>query len=209
MAKQSNARRFGIDFGFGAMAKSAKTLWKPLLLAAPLIGTALLLATGTQAQTSASTTPPTQTADTARVAPNPAPDAARKKGPKGRSGSDAQGSTEVPAPDTAPAEGRRKEGPKGDHGSDHQGQTAVTPAPGIEPATRRKEGPKGAGESGRMEATPAPETQPNGRRKGPRGAGSSDHQGRTSATPLIIGALGAATALALVVSGGNDRPSSP
>lgn len=44
------------------------------------------------------------------------------------------------------------------------------------------------------------------RRKGPKGDG--DH-GRTPTTPLIIGALGAAAALALVVSGGNDRPASP
>jgi hypothetical protein len=54
-----------------------------------------------------------------------------------------------------------------------------------------------------------PENQPAGRRKGPKPRTSSDHQGRTSATPLIIGAVGAATLLALVVSGGNDRPASP
>jgi hypothetical protein len=200
MAKQSNARRFGIDFGFGATAKSAKTLWKPLLVAAPLIGTALLLATGTQAQTSASTTPPAQTADTATVAPNPAPDAARKKGPKGRSDS---GRTEAALePDSAPAEERRREGPKGDSGS---GRTEV-PAPDSTPAEGRREGPKGAVGHGRTEA-PAPDTQPTGRRReGPKG--DVDH-GRTSTTPLIIGALGAATVLALVVSSGNDRPASP
>ncbi len=180
MAKQSNARRFGIDFGFGAMAESAKTLWKPLLVAAPLIGTALLLATGTQAQTSGSTTPPTQAADTATIAPNPAPAAARRRGrgPKEKMGEEV-GRTVSPTTTTDPAApaqttgpvatidapdaGRRK-GPKRRPGSDAQGSTEV-PAPDSAPAEeRRREGPNGDGESGRTEA-PAPDTQPAGRRR--------------------------------------------
>jgi hypothetical protein len=140
------------------------------------------------------------------VAPIDAPDAARRGGPKG-GGRDKElvGITATPAVDVAPAEGRRKEGPKGDSGS---GRTAA-PATDTQPAARRKEGPKGAGSSdaqGRTEATPAPDAQPAGRRKGPKG---DVGHGRTSTTPLIIGALSAAAVLALVVSSGNDRPASP
>jgi hypothetical protein len=137
------------------------------------------------------------------VASDAPPEARRKEGPKGAVG---HGRTEAtPAPDAAPAEGRRRKGPKGDSGS---GRTAA-PATDTQPAARRKEGPKGAGSSdaqGRTEATPAPDAQPAGRRKGPKG--DVDH-GRTSTTPLIIGALSAAAVLALVVSSGNDRPASP
>jgi hypothetical protein len=205
-------------------------LWKSALVIAPLAATALFLASGTQAQTSDSTAQPNPPTASTTVAPIDAPDAARRggpkgggrdkelvgitaapavdvapvegrrKGPKGRSDS---GRTEAsPAPDTRPAE-RRKEGPKGD--VDH-GRIEATPAPDTAPVEGRRQGPKGDGESGRTEATPAPETQPTARRKGPKPR--TDH-GITNATPLIIGALGAATALALVVSSGNDRPASP
>ena len=236
------------------------TLWKSALVIAPLAGAALFIATGTSAQTSGGATQPNPTTASTTVAPKPAPDAARRGGPKG-GGRDKidTGLTESPASNDTPVEARRK-GPKGDSGSDAQGRTSSTPptaeerrregpkgdgghgrtetpAPDTQPIGRRREGPKGAGESGRAEATsapdiapveerqkgpkgdsasdhdsrtatpPAPDTQPTGRRrKGPKG--DVDH-GRTATTPLIIGALGAATVLALVVSSGNDRPASP
>lgn len=159
--------------------------------------------TGRTAAPDTSTDPATPTQKGATVAPIDAPDAARKEGPKGRSDS---GRTEAaPEPDSAPVEERRREGPKGDGGS---GRTEA-PAPDTQPDGRRKEGPKGTSGSdhdGRTEAPPAPDTQPTGRRKGPKG--DVDH-GRTSTTPLIIGALGTAAVLALVISSGNDRPASP
>lgn len=235
----------GEQSGKGLWMQAA--LWKSALVIAPLAGTALFLASGTQAQTSGSTTPPSQSADTATVVPKPAPVAARSKGPKLRDKVDrvtgpspttdpatpAQtatpvapidapdaarrggpkgggrdkidtGRTTAATPSDAPVEDRRKEGPKGD--VDH-GRTDATPAPDSAPVEeRRRVGPKGAGESGRIEAPPAPDTQPAGRGAKPKGAGG---HGRTATTPLIIGALGAATVLALVVSSGNERPASP
>jgi hypothetical protein len=155
---------------------------------------------------SPTTDPATPTQTTAPVAPIDAPDAARKEGPKGAGSSDAQGRTDAPAPASTPSDERRREGPKG---AGESGRTEATPAPQTQPAGQRKEGPKGAEGSGRTSATPAPDTQPAERRKGPKGDVGSDHQGRTNATPLIIGALSAATSLALVVSGGNDRRASP
>lgn len=58
MAIQHEKGRFALKNALSAMAESAASFAKPLLVAAPLIGTALFLASGTQAQTSASTTPP-------------------------------------------------------------------------------------------------------------------------------------------------------
>lgn len=151
----------------------------------------------------ATTDPATPAQTGAPVAPIDAPDAARRGGPKG-GGRDKilVGRTEAPAPDSTPVEGRRREGPKGDEGS---GRTAPTPAPDTQPTGRRK-GPKGDGDHGRTATTPAPDAQPAGRGAKPKGAGS---HGRTATTPLLIGALSAAAVLALVVSGGNDRPTSP
>jgi hypothetical protein len=191
-------------------------LWKSALVIAPLAATALFLASGTQAQTSGSTAPPNPPAASTTVMPKPAPVAARSKGPKLR---DKVDRVTGPSPTTDPAtptqtatpvapidapDAARKKGPKGRSGS---GRTEAAPEPDSAPVEeRRREGPKGDGESGRTEA-PEPDTQPAGRRReGPKG--DVDH-GRTATTPLIIGALSAATVLALVVSGGNDRPASP
>ena len=223
------------------------TFWKSALLIAPLAGTALFITTGTNAQTSGSTSPPNPPAVSTTVVPKPAPVAARSKGPKLRDKVDrvtgpspttdpatpAQtatpvapidapdaarrggpkgggrdkidtGRTTAATPSDAPVEDRRKEGPKGD--VDH-GRTDATPAPDSAPVEEpRRVGPKGAGESGRIEAPPAPDTQPAGRGAKPKGAGG---HGRTATTPLIIGALGAAAVLVVVVSRGNDRPASP
>jgi hypothetical protein len=127
----------------------------------------------------ATTDPATPTQTTAPVAPIDAPEAARTGRPKEKEKEATNDSVENLTPATEPV---------------------------AQPTERRREGPKGDGSHGRTE-TPAPDTQPAGRRReGPKG--DVDH-GRTSTTPLIIGALGAATVLALVVSSGNDRPASP
>jgi hypothetical protein len=199
-------------------------LWKSALVIAPLAATALFLASGTQAQTSGSTAPLNPPAASTTVMPKPAPVAARSKGPKLR---DKVDRVTGPSPITDPAtptqtatpvaridapDAARRGGPKGGGRDKEDVGRTEAPAPDAQPAARRKEGPKGDGSSdaagGRTE-TPTSDTQPAARRKGPKPRTSSDHQGRTSATPLIIGALGAATALALVVSSGNDRPASP
>ena len=205
-----------------AASLARSSIWKSAIVIAPLAATALFIASGTQAQASGSTAPPTQPTDATTVAPKPAPVAARKRrGPKektkelvGRAASPttttdpatpAQTGTPV-APIDAPDAARRG-GPKGG-GRDKilVGRTEA-PAPDSTPVEgRRREGPKGDEGSGRTAPTPAPDTQPTGRRKGPKG--DVDH-GRTATTPLLIGALSAAAVLALVVSGGNDRPASP
>jgi hypothetical protein len=213
MGFNSEKSRTVLKNAVGFMTASATSFARPLLVAAPLVATALFFATGTNAQTSGSAAMPNPPAAATTVVPIDAPAAASRKGPKGAHSSDHQGRavapattdpavTPTPEPEAAP-QGRRK-GPKGRSGS---GRTEAAPEPDSAPVEeRRREGPKGDGESGRTEA-PAPDTQPAGRRReGPKGA--VDH-GRTSTTPLIIGALGTAAVLALVISSGNDRPASP
>lgn len=249
MGIQQEKGGFALSCAIGTLKQSVASFWKPLLVAAPLIGTALFFASGTQAQTSGSASPSTTTStsgpvapietaaaarrkgpkikektatDTSRVAsPSPteptistpvapidAPEAARRKGPKEKV-KEISTRVESPAPATEPVaqpEAARAGRPKIKEG--HQTPLRVgdpatqTPAP----TEKRREGPKGDEGSGRTAPTPAPDTQPTGRRKGPKGDGS---HGRTATTPLIIGALSAAAILALVVSGGNDRPASP
>jgi hypothetical protein len=207
----------------GFMTASATSFARPLLVAAPLVATALFFASGTNAQTSEGTPPPSGTTASTTITPRPAPAAARKEGPKlrdkhlrqGRSVAPATTDPATPTQTTAPVApidapeaartGRPKEKEKEATNDSVENLTPAT-EPVAQPTERRREGPKGDGSHGRTE-TPAPDTQPAGRRReGPKG--DVDH-GRTSTTPLIIGALGAATVLALVVSSGNDRPASP
>ncbi len=201
------------------------SLWKSALVIAPLAGAALFIATGTSAQTSGSTAPPNQPAASTTVAPKPAPDAARRgRGPKektkilvGRTAApDTPADPATPAQTVSPVapidapDAARRGGPKGGGRDKEDTGRTETPAPNDAPADeRRKEGPKGDSGSdaqGRVSTTPAPDTQPAGRGTKPKGA--VDH-GRTATTPLIIGTLGTAAVLALVVSSGNDRPASP
>jgi hypothetical protein len=240
MAMQQEKRLFALKNAFGALTESVAFFWKPMIVAAPLIGTALLFASGTFAQTSGGVAPtasaslsgpvaPIETAaaarrkgpkvkvkeamDTSRVANPPTttepvaqPETARTGRPKERDPTPTNDRVAIPPTTTEPVAqpAERREGPKGAGSSDAQGLT--TPPTDAQPTERRRNGPKDDGGHGRTE-TPAPDTQPAGRRReGPKGA--VDH-GRTSTTPLIIGALGAATVLALVVSSGNDRPASP
>jgi hypothetical protein len=231
MAIQQENRRFTLKGTIGALTESVASFWKPMFVAAPLIGTALFLASGTQAQTSGSATPSAPTSASEPVTPIASPEAARRKGPKikVKEAMDTSRVANPPAttdpvtaaqtgapvaPIDAPDAARRK-GPKikvKTPTNDSVAEPAPATEPVAQPTERRRKGPKERDDdlhdTSRIE-TPAPENQPAGRHKGPKPRTSSDHQGRTSATPLIIGALGAATALALVVSSGNDRPASP
>ena len=197
------------------------SFWKSAIVIAPMAATALFFASGTQAQASGSTAPPNTPAASRTVAPKPAPVAARSKGPKLRDKVDrvtgpspttdpatpAQTATPVApidAPDAART-GRPRIKTKTAEDTGRAANPPTTTDPVAQPTERRREGPKGDGESGRTE-TPAPDTQPAGRQKGPKR--KAEH-GRTSTAPLIIGALGAAAVLAVVVSSGNDRPVSP
>ena len=219
MAIQQEKGGFALSSAISVVAESVTAFWKPMLVAAPLIGTALFFASGTNAQTSGNAVPSPTTAANGQVAPIETAAAARRKGPKIKekeatndrvANSSATGApaADVPiAPIRAP-EAARTGRPKE---RDKEISTRVEePAPATEPVAqsteRRREGPKGDEGSGRTAPSPAPDTQPTGRRKGPKGDGSHD---RTATTPLLIGALGAAAILALVVSGGNDRPASP
>ena len=198
--------------------------WKSAVVIAPLAAAALFLASGTQAQTSGNVAP----SASGPVAPIEIAAAARRKGPKIKEKeatndrvanppattdpvTPAQTGTPVApigAPDAART-GRPKIKTKTAEDTGRAANPPTTTEPVDQPTERRRKGPKGDSGSdhqGRTE-TPAPDTQPTGRRrKGPKGASDS---GRTSTTPLIIGALGAAAILAVVVSSGNDRPASP
>ena len=225
MAIQQENGRFTLKSAIVVLTKSLASYWKPMIVAAPLIGAALFLATGTSAQTSGSTAPPNQSIDATAVAPKPAPDAARRgRGPKEKTKIDT-GRTANPTTTTDPTAdapvapiaapeaartGRPKIRDKTPMDTSREVSPPTTTEPVDQPTERRRKGPKGDTSSdaagGRTE-TPAPDTEPVERRKGKGPKGDGGH-GRT-ATPLIIGALGAATVLALVVSSGNDRPSSP
>ena len=100
MAIQQENVRFTLKSVIAATAESLASLWKPLLVAAPLLGTALFFASGAHAQTGSSTAPPNQTTEATTVAPKPAPDAARRgRGPKSKTAEDT-GRAAVPASTT-------------------------------------------------------------------------------------------------------------
>jgi hypothetical protein len=162
------------------------SIWKSAIVIAPLAATALFLASATQAQTSGNTTPPSQAADTATVAPNPAPAAARRKGrgPKEKMGEEV-GRTATPTTTTDPTT---------------PAQTGATVAPIDAPDAARRGGPKGGGRDKEMTGrTAAPDTSPDpatptqkgatvapidapdaARKEGPKGRSDS---GRTEAAP--------------------------
>jgi hypothetical protein len=189
MAIQQEKGGFVLRSAIGALTESLVSFWKPMLVAAPLIGTVLFLASGTQAQTSSSPAPSASTTANGPVAPIASPEAARRKGPKEKrkeaTARVANPSTpgvpaaDVPiapidAPDAART-GRPKERDPTPT-NDSVASPPVTTEPVAQPTERRREGPKGDGSHGRTE-TPAPDTQPAGRRKkGPKG--DVDH-GRT------------------------------
>jgi hypothetical protein len=77
MAMQQDKGHFALKDAIGALAESAASFWKPMLVAAPLIGAALFFATGSHAQTSGSAAPAGTTAATGPITPIAAPEAAR------------------------------------------------------------------------------------------------------------------------------------
>ncbi len=185
MAIQQENVRFTLKSVIAAAAKSLASLWKPALVAAPLLGTALFFAAGTHAQTSSNTAPPATEATT--VAPIDAPAAARRgRGPKEKTkelvGRAAGPSTTTDTATTAQATGpvapidtpdAARTGRPKERDKEATGRVASPPAttePVAQPTERRREGPKGDGDHGRTE-TPAPDSTPaEGRREGPKGA---------------------------------------
>ena len=228
MTIQQENERFTLKSAIGAIGESLAPFWKPMIVAAPLIGTALFFASGTNAQTSGNAVPSPTAAASGPVAPIAAPEAARTGRPKikekmatGRVASPpttTEPTADAPVAPIAAPEAARTGRPKIRDKTPTNDSVASPPAttePVAQPTERRRRGPKvrddGVHSTSRTGTpttqTPAPDTQPAGRRReGPKG--DVDH-GRTSTTPLIIGALGAATILAVVVSSGNDRPASP
>lgn len=238
MAIQQETRRFTLKNAIGTLAESISSHWKPALVTAPMVGAALFLASGTQAQTSGSATPTVTTSANGPVAPIAAPEAARTGRPKIKTKTATNDRVANPTPAGGPAAdapvapiaspeaartGRPKERDK--EVSTRVAYPTPTADPVAQPTERRRRGPKERDDSvstrtGRPKErdptptndrvanpTPAPATEPSGRRReGPKG---DVGHGRTSTTPLIIGALGAAAVLAVVVSSGNDRPASP
>lgn len=184
MTIQQEKDRFAWKGAMSPVTAATALLSKPLLATAPLVGIALFLASGTQAQTSGKAASPNQPAESTMIVPKPADDAARRGGPKGGgrdkilTNSSAQpltntnptNETKAVVPNEPPAEKRRK-GPKGRPSSDNDGST-VTPSPNDTPTAVRRKGPKGDGGSGRTETPPAPDTQP--------AAGGTKPKGRPS-----------------------------
>ena len=236
MAIQQENGRFTFKNAIGTLVESVSAIWKPAFVAAPLIGTALFFASGTQAQTSGSAVASPAPAANGTVAPITSPDAARRKGPKVKTKTATNDRVANPTPAAGPAadapvapiaspEAARTGRPK-IRDKEATGRVASPPAttePVVQPEAARTGRPKvrdntpmdtsRTGRPKERDPTPTndrvanPTTEPTGRRReGPKGDGG---HGRTSTTPLIIGALGAAAVLALVVSSGNDRPASP
>jgi hypothetical protein len=183
MAMQQEKGGFALRSAIEALTESVASFWKPMLVAAPLIGTALFFASGTQAQTSSSPAPSASTTANGPVAPIAAPEAARTGRPKIKTKTpmdtsrvaNPSAATEPVAPIDTPEAARRK-GPKikVKEISTRVGEPAPVTEPVAQPTERRREGPKGDGSHGRTE-TPAPDTQPAGRRReGPNN--TADHR---------------------------------
>ena len=221
MAIQQENGRFTLKNAFGVLRESLVSHWKPMIVAAPLFGTALFFASGTQAQTSGGAPSPAPTAN-GTVAPIASPEAARRKGPKVKV-KDATARVANPTPIGEPTadapvapiaspEAARTGRPKirdkevSTRGANPATTTEPVATPEAERTGRPKERDPTPTNDRVADPTPTPEAERTGRGAKPKGAG--DH-GRTSTTPLIIGALGAAAVFALVVSSGNDRPASP
>jgi hypothetical protein len=82
MAIQQEKGGVALRSAIGALTESVASFWKPMFVAAPLIGTALFFASGTNAKTSGNAVPSPTTAANGPVAPIETAAAARRKGPK-------------------------------------------------------------------------------------------------------------------------------
>jgi hypothetical protein len=238
MAIQQETGGFALRSTIGALTESVASHWKPLLVAAPLIGTALFLASGTQAQTSSSPAPSASTTANGPVAPIASPEAARRKGPKEKrkeaTARVANPSTpgvpaaDVPiapidAPDAART-GRPKEKEK-EATNDSVASPAATTEPVAPPTERRRRGPKvrddpvrDTSRTGRPKERdkPASDTSRTGRPKERDDDVSTSTKRSSATTPsrgsnLLLPALGGAAAIAAIIAAtsGNDRPASP
>jgi hypothetical protein len=228
MAIKQENRRFTLKGTIGALAESVAALWKPMFVAAPLIGTALFLASGTQAQTSGSAAPSTSASASGPVTPIASPEAARRKGPKVKV-KEAMDTSRVAnppattdpvtaaqtgapvAPIDAPDAAQRK-GPKikVKEISTRVGEPAPATEPVAQPTEKRRKGPKERDDD-------VLDTSRTGGRPKERDDDVSTSTKRSSATTpsrgsnLLLPALGGAAAIAaiIVATSGNDRPASP
>jgi hypothetical protein len=229
MAGKNDSQRFTLKNVFSYLAVSAASHWKPMLVAAPLIGTALFLASGTQAQTSGNAAPTAPTSASGPVAPIETAAAARRKGPKVKV-KEAMDTSRVAnppattdpvtpaqtgasvAPIDAPEAARRK-GPKikVKEISTRVEEPAPATEPVAQPTERRRKGPKERDDdvstrTGRpKERDPTPmDTSRTGR---PKEGDDSPH----SRTSLLLPVLGGAAAIAAIVAGasGGGKPASP
>lgn len=99
MGIQQEKGGFALRSAISAVAQLVASFWKPMLVAAPLIGTALFFASGTQAQTSGSAAPSATTSANGPVAP----EAARTGRPKIKTKTATNGRLANPPPTTDPA----------------------------------------------------------------------------------------------------------
>ena len=145
MTIQQENRGFTLKNAIGALRESLVSHWKPMIVAAPLIGTALFFASGTHAQTSGSATPAVTTTANGPVAPIAAPEAARTGRPKIKEKMATNGRVANPAPAGGPAadapiapiaspEAARTGRPKIRSKSASDTSRTETPAPATEPA---------------------------------------------------------------------------
>jgi hypothetical protein len=186
MAMQQDKGHFALKDAIGALAESAASHWKPMLVAAPLIGAALFFATGSHAQTSGSATPAGTTAATGPIAPITAPTAARTGRPKVLS--------EQPNARTGGGPKVRDPGPRPPLRVSDPATQAPASEPVAQPTERRRKGPKERDD---------PVSTRTGR---PKERDDSPHN-RSS---LLLHALGGAAAIAAIVAGtsGNGKPES-
>ncbi len=211
MAIQQENGRFTLKSAIGAIGESLAPFWKPMIVAAPLIGTALFFASGTNAQTSGNAVPSPTAAASGPVAPIAAPEAARTGRPKerekmatGRVASPpttTEPTADAPvAPIASPEAARRKEVSTQPKMLDAEPKARVAnPATTTEPvATPEAERPGRP----KIRGKPASNTSRTG-------SGSATTPSRGS--NLLIPALGGAAAIAAIVAAtsGNDRPTSP
>lgn len=216
MGIQQEKGGFALRSTISAVAESVASFWKPMIVAAPLIGTALFFASGTFAQTSGGVVPTASASSSGPVAPIETAAAARRKGPKVKV-KEAMDTSRVANPPTttepvAQPEAARTGRPKERDPTPTNDSVASPPAttePVAQPTERRRKGPK-------VRDDPVRDTSRTGRPK-ERDDSVRTHTKRSRATTpsrgsnLLLPALGGAAAIAaiIVATSGNDRPASP
>lgn len=227
MAIQQEKSGSMLENAIGAIGESLAPFWKPMIVAAPLIGTALFFASGTNAQTSGNAVPSPTAAASGPVAPIAAPEAARAGRPKIRSKmatgrvasppTTTEPTADAPVAPIAAPEAARTGRPKIRDKTPTNDSVASPPAttePVVQPTERRRKGPKERDDpvstrTGAPTSDPATTTpNPSGERAIRKNVVPKATSGRSN---LLLPALGGAAAIAAIVAAtsGNDRPASP